>query len=91
LSEQRPRLQAITDYLAAHPRVIKNQAKVERLLAEVLHDPRTALGQTACWPLGDVIIALQIPPGMALWTRDPDFKPLTAALGISPYESATSP
>lgn len=85
LNEQRPQLRAIADYLAAHPRVIKNQIKVERLLSEVLQDPRAALGQSACWPLGDVLIALQIPSNMALWTRDPDFKPLAATLGIPLY------
>lgn len=89
LTEQRSRLQAIADYLTAHPRVIKNQAKVERLLTDVLHDPRTALGQNACWPLGDVLIALQIPPNTALWTRDPDFKPLAAALDIPLYSPPT--
>jgi hypothetical protein len=85
LTEQRPKLQAIADYLATHPRVIKNQAKVERLLPDVLHDSRMVLGQNACWPLGDVLIALQVPPNTALWTRDPDFKPLAAALGIPLY------
>ena len=85
LSEQHPKLHAIADYLAAHPRVIKNQAKVERLLTEVLQDPRATLGQSACWPLGDVIIALQVPPNTALWTRDPDFGALAAALDISLY------
>jgi hypothetical protein len=35
LTEQRPKLQAIAEYLASHPRVIKNQAKVERLLPDV--------------------------------------------------------
>ena len=89
LTEQRPRLQAIADYLTAHPRGIKNQAKVERLLTDVLQDPRTALGQSACWPLGDVLIALQVPPSTALWTRDPDFKPLAAALGIPLYVPPT--
>jgi hypothetical protein len=91
LTEQRAKLQAIADYLAAHPRVIKNQAKVEWLLTAVLHDPRAALGQSACWPLGDVLIALQVPPNTALWTRDPDFKSLTAALGIPLYTKPTLP
>ena len=89
LTEQRPKLQAITEYLASHPRVIKNQAKVERLLPDILHDSRMVLGQNACWPLGDVLIALQVPPNTALWTRDPDFKPLAAALGIPLYTPPT--
>ncbi|MFN8487214.1 MAG: hypothetical protein U0350_06450 [Caldilineaceae bacterium] len=86
LFKQRGKLQAIADYLVVHSHAIKNQARVERLLTEVLQDPRAVLGQSACWPLGDVIIALQVPSNTALWTRDPDFGPLTAALGIPLYE-----
>lgn len=80
LAKQRPKLNGIADYLSAHPRSLKNQAKVEQLIAAILQDPRHALGQTNCWPLGDVIIALQVPAGAALWTLDADFAPLAAAL-----------
>lgn len=90
LTERRRELQAIVDDLATHHRSIKNQVKVQRLLTEILVDPSAALGQTACWPLGDIIIALQVPADTLLWTRDPDFKPLAAALGISLYSSSTS-
>jgi hypothetical protein len=63
------------------------------LLAAVMTDPRAVLGQAACWPLGDIIIALQVPSGVALWTLDPDFEPLAAALGSSLYSPTpvTSP
>ena len=87
LTDHRAALQSIAHYLAAHSRAIKNQAKVERLLVEVLADPRAALGQSACWSLGDVIIALQLPADTLLWTRDPDFTPLAEVLGIPLYSS----
>ena len=86
LTEQRAKLLVITEYLSAHPRLLKNQVKVEQLLTGVLQDPRNALGQTTCWPLGDLIIALQIPMGAAVWTLDADFIPLVAALGLQRYQ-----
>lgn len=82
-------IRTVLDYLSAHRRCIKDQGRVERLLRAVLVNPRAALGQSACWPLGDLIIALQVPPNTALWTRDPDFKPLAAALGIPLYTPPT--
>ncbi|MEZ4865415.1 MAG: hypothetical protein R3C14_29165 [Caldilineaceae bacterium] len=89
LAEHQTELQAIADYLAAHPRAIKDQRRVQRLLAAVLEDPRTSLGQTSCWPLGDVIIILQVPTGAALWTLDADFVQLAAVLGIPLYDPTT--
>lgn len=89
LSAHEIELRALADHLAAHPNVIKDQPCVERLLTSVLDDPRAALGQNACWPLGDVIIALQVPPNAAIWTTDPDFGPLTEALGLRLFGSAS--
>lgn len=86
LTDQRDRLLTLLDYLAAHPRSIKDQTRVEQRLRAALADRRAALGQSACWPLGDLIIALQIPPNTTLWTRDPDFAPLAAALDIPLYQ-----
>jgi len=86
LTDQRDRLLTLLDYLTAHPRSIKDQPRVEQRLRTALSDPRAALGQSACWPLGDLIIALQIPPNTALWTRDPDFAPLATALEIPLYQ-----
>jgi hypothetical protein len=86
LVEQRPKLKAIADNLAHHPQAIKDQPRVERLLAEIITNPQAALGQLACWPLGDVIIALQIPSNALLWTVDPDFETLTTALGIQLFK-----
>jgi hypothetical protein len=89
MAERQPQLRAIADYLAAHPNAIKDQARVERLLAAVLADPRAALGQAACWPLGDVIIALQVPPGALLWTLDrQDFAVLAIPLGLELYSKS---
>lgn len=85
LASHRPELRAITDYLAAHPNTMKDQERVLSLLTSVLVEPRAALGQMACWPLGDVIVALGTPADAALWTLDGDFQPLAAALGLQLY------
>lgn len=85
LAQQSNRLHSLALYLAAHPQAIKDQARVERLLAAVSQNPRAALGQSACWPLGDVILALQVPTNASLWTLDADFQPLAEALGIRLY------
>lgn len=79
-------LLAIANYLGAHPNVLKDQVRLERLLQAVIDDPRAALGQAACWPLGDVIIVLQALPAALLWTRDADFQPLAQALGLTLYQ-----
>lgn len=80
------KLHTLLDYLTAHSQCIKDQPRVEQSLRKVLLDPQAALGQRTCWPLGDIIIALQIPPNTALWTRDPDFVPVAAALEIPLYQ-----
>ncbi|MFZ4656667.1 MAG: hypothetical protein ACOYNY_06630 [Caldilineaceae bacterium] len=81
-ADHRRELQMIADYLIAHPRIMKDQGRVIRLLTGVIGNPRSALGQASCWPLGDVIIALQVPTDAAIWTLDSDFRSLTAALGL---------
>ncbi|MEZ4707278.1 MAG: hypothetical protein R3A44_08735 [Caldilineaceae bacterium] len=86
LAENAGKLQILLDYLTAHAQCIKDQIRVEQALRKILLDPRDALGQRSCWPVGDIIIALQVPPDAALWTRDPDFAPLAAALGITLYQ-----
>lgn len=85
LVEQRSRIQTIANYLSAHPRAIKDQPRVERLLASIQVDPRSVLGQTNCWPLGDIIILLQVPSECAVWSLDPDFAPLAQTLALSLY------
>lgn len=86
LTYHQPRLQTLLDYLIAHPHSVKEQPRLERLLQAVIREPRLALGQASCWPLGDVIIALQVPAGAALWTLDKDFAPLAQALDIPLYQ-----
>lgn len=87
LAKQRSRLQLTADYLADNPNVVKGQQRLEKLLTTVLADPNAALGQGSCWPLGDIIIVLQVPSGAIIWTLDSDFKALCAALGIQSYTS----
>lgn len=88
LANHHPRLQTLLDYLAAHPHSVKEQPRLERLLQAVMRDPQAALGQASCWPLGDVIIALQVPAGAALWTLDKDSASLAQALDIPLYQLA---
>lgn len=90
LADHRTEIRTIADYLAAHSHAIKDQRRVQRLLSTVLEDPRAALGQTSWWPLGDVIILLQVPTGAELWTLDADFTPLAMALGIRQYRPETT-
>jgi hypothetical protein len=85
LAANQDRLRAVADYLATHPRVIKDQPRLQRLVNAINADPRAALGQASCWPLGDLIIALQVPAGAALWTIDADFAPLATVLNIPLY------
>lgn len=85
LADHRVELQTIAAYLVAHPQVVKEQARLERLVRTVIDDPRSALGQSSCWPLGDIIIALQALPDTQVWTIDADFQPIAQALGLSLY------
>ena len=85
LADHRTDLQTIAAYLIAHPQAVKEQVRLERLVRMVIDDPRAALGQSSCWPLGDVIIALSAVPAGAIWSLDADFQPLTQALGLTLY------
>lgn len=88
LADHRTELESIAKYLTAHPQAVKEQSRLERLMGAVIDDPRAALGQTSCWPLGDVIIALQALPNAQIWTIDADFQPIAQALGLSLYVPA---
>lgn len=88
LAQRQTQLIIIADYLAAHPHCIKDQERAERILRSTIENSQEALGQSACWPLGDIIIALQVPPDAKLWTLDADMAPLTNALGLALYEPA---
>lgn len=49
---QRAKLQKFADYLTTHAQVLKDQARIERLLSTVLEDSQAILGQSTCWPIG---------------------------------------
>jgi len=85
LTQHHSELTIIVDYLKANSKVLKNQTRVENLLAKVLDEPQSALGQSTCWPLGDIIILLQVPSDGMLWTLDKDFEALAKELGIHLY------
>ncbi|MEZ4860727.1 MAG: hypothetical protein R3C14_05445 [Caldilineaceae bacterium] len=86
LAQQQPQLYTIANYLATCPQCIKGQMRVEHFLSAAINNPQDILGQTACWPLGDMIIALQVPTGARLWTLDADLAAFTSALGMTLYE-----
>ncbi len=48
LHENRSRLEQLDNYLIANPNVIKDQLRIERVLAAVQHDPINVLGQATC-------------------------------------------
>lgn len=69
LHEERAKLQAINAYLTAHPNAIKEQPRVEQLLRAVQRDPRSALGQSSCWPLGDLFCMCHPLARCGVWMR----------------------
>ena len=85
LAKNQSRLQFLAAFLSENPRSIKDQTRVEQTLVAVLRDSANALGQVACWPLGDIIIALQVPMDALLWTQDHDFATLCSALNIERF------
>lgn len=85
LHKEQSRLQTLTDYLKANPKSIKDQPRVERLLTAILQDNRAGLGQSACWPLGDLFILLQVPPDAMVWSFDADFQVLAEVLALKQY------
>ncbi|MEM7536923.1 MAG: hypothetical protein AAF639_32395 [Chloroflexota bacterium] len=87
LHENYSRLQSLVTYLDAHKQVIKDQVRLEKVLLAVSENPQAALGQGVCWPLGDIIIALQVPDDALIWTLDADFELLATVLGLRIYES----
>ena len=80
----------VSDYLSKNSNAIKGQGKIQQLVAKVIEELRAVLGQSICWPLGDLIIALQVPAHVSLWSIDADFKSLADALGFSLYDSGQS-
>lgn len=85
LTKNIDKLRAIDAFLTERPSAMKDQARIQRLLSTIIENPRQALGQNSCWPLGDIIIALQVPDDAAVWTLDADFAPIVDALGLDLY------
>ena len=85
IATKQSRLQDLAAFLKENSGTIKDQARVEQILSTVLPNPANALGQAACWPLGDIIIALQVPADALLWTQDNDFATLCAVLNIQRF------
>lgn len=85
LAHCRAELLLAVDALTTSTIEIKEQAKVVRLLQTVIADPRAALGQMMCWPLGDLLIILQTPVEMSIWSLDADFEGLAKALNRTLY------
>jgi hypothetical protein len=73
-------LRAVESALANAPPEQKNEALLA-MVQKVLQDPAAALGERTCWPLGDLIIALEAPRDTAIYTTDSHFEILCKALG----------
>ncbi|MEM7538800.1 MAG: hypothetical protein AAF639_41960 [Chloroflexota bacterium] len=79
----------IVDFLQGHreqlevlaPALRGKYPKLADACQQVLANPAEAQGNT-CKTLGDVIIALQTPPGAILWTTDASFDVICPVLGI---------
>jgi len=89
-AQNKAKLHMVSDYLSKNSNAIKGQGKIQQLVAKVIEELRAVLGQSICWPLGDLIIALQVPAHVSLWSIDADFKSLADALGFSLYDSGQS-
>jgi hypothetical protein len=62
---------------------------LQRLLAS--NDFEKAKGQRNCWPLGDTIIALEVPENVPVYTLDHHFDVICEALGKEQYEEQIPP
>lgn len=86
LTKNVERLHLILEHLQQNPKVVKKQDRLVAILTKIIASPKDALGQSTCWPLGDIIIALQIPMNASLWTIDKDFSALAKALSIPRFQ-----
>lgn len=86
LAVWRPELQAVADGLCNHPD--SALARMGALVIRLLNDPGLVRGRNCTWYLGDLIIALELPPAIPLYTTNHrHFEPLCALLGKRLFHS----
>ncbi len=87
MTEWRPELKALAEGLSRQddPALIR----MGELAYQVLDDPTLARGRNCTWYLADLIIALELPPGVPLYTTNRrHFEPILAILGKSLHNPA---
>ncbi len=76
----RPQLEKVADGLgnATDPAL----ARIAQLAGQILEDPILARGRNCTWYLGDLVIALELPADMPLYTTHRrHYEPIVALLG----------
>jgi hypothetical protein len=89
MTEWRPELKALAEGLSRQddPALIR----MGELAYQVLDDPTLARGRNCTWYLADLIIALELPPGVPLYTTNRrHFEPILAILGKSLHNPSQS-
>jgi hypothetical protein len=92
LEAHKEHLRAILDAFENVPSTKRDNRAMgvlQRLLAS--NDFETAKGQRNCWPLGDTIIALEVPENVPVYTLDHHFDVICEALGKEQYEEQIPP
>ncbi len=85
LAEHQSEVQVLADGLKDHPDGAL--ARMGALCSHISEDPDVARGRNCTWYLGDLVIALELPPDAVLYTTNRrHFKPLCALLGKQFYE-----
>ncbi len=80
LVEWQPQVRRLADGLRDHAEPAL--ARMGRLAADLGHTPDLARGRNCTWYLGDLIVALEAPPGTSIFTTNRrHFAPLCALLG----------
>lgn len=60
----------------------------QQALSRIVDDVTLAKGERTCWPLGDLILVLECPPDVLLWTTNMrHFEPLCRVFGRELYDS----
>ena len=89
MTEWRPELKALAEGLSG--RDDPALARMGKLAHQVLDDPTLARGRNCTWYLADLIIALELPPEMPLYTTNRrHFEPILAILGKSLHNPSTA-